>query len=163
MQVGLGFGTLLGRFLVDFGTNLGSKLEPSWDQNRENWAPKSPPVNPSASQTAAHIRIFFRPLEISQKGSVFIRFWVWRKNLEKTWKNIQFFIQFSVCEVLKKFTVSYDSHRFPIPNLYKSNKPSTQNPSWLRLEPRISTEIQPEFNSESATKHTCMLKELYLL
>ena len=33
----------------------------------------SPPVNPSATQTAAHIRIFFRPLEISKKRSVFIR------------------------------------------------------------------------------------------
>ena len=33
MQVGLEFGTLLGRFLVDFGTNLGAKLEPSWHQN----------------------------------------------------------------------------------------------------------------------------------
>ena len=33
MQVGLEFGPLLGRFLVDFGAKLGGKLEPSWHQN----------------------------------------------------------------------------------------------------------------------------------
>ena len=32
MQVGLEFGPLLGRFLVDFGTKLGGKLDPSWFQ-----------------------------------------------------------------------------------------------------------------------------------
>ena len=30
MQVGLAFGTLLERILVDFGAKLGSKFEPSW-------------------------------------------------------------------------------------------------------------------------------------
>ena len=30
MQVGLAFGTLLARILVDFGAKLGGKLEPSW-------------------------------------------------------------------------------------------------------------------------------------
>ena len=41
MQVGLGFGALLGRFLVDFEANLVGKLEPSWEQNRENEGPKT--------------------------------------------------------------------------------------------------------------------------
>ena len=36
MQVGLVFGALLGRFLVDFGAKLGGKLDPSWLQNRSN-------------------------------------------------------------------------------------------------------------------------------
>ena len=40
MQVGLGFGALLERFLVDFGAKLGGKLEPNWGQNRENWGPQ---------------------------------------------------------------------------------------------------------------------------
>ena len=34
MQVGMGFGTLLERILVDFGSNLGGKLGPSWLQNQ---------------------------------------------------------------------------------------------------------------------------------
>ena len=33
MQVGLECGALLGRFWVDFGAKLGSKLDPSWHQN----------------------------------------------------------------------------------------------------------------------------------
>ena len=33
MQVGLEFGPLLGRFLVDIGVKLGGKLDPSWQQN----------------------------------------------------------------------------------------------------------------------------------
>ena len=41
MQVGLGFGPLLGRFLVDFGAKLGPKLDPSWHQNPERGAPKT--------------------------------------------------------------------------------------------------------------------------
>ena len=41
MQVGLGFGALLERFLVDFGAKLGGKLDPSWHQNLENWGPKT--------------------------------------------------------------------------------------------------------------------------
>ena len=40
MQVGLAFGTLLERILVDFVAKLGGKLEPSWNPNRENWGPK---------------------------------------------------------------------------------------------------------------------------
>ena len=35
MQVGLGFGALLKRFLVDSGAKLGGKLGPSWHQNLE--------------------------------------------------------------------------------------------------------------------------------
>ena len=34
MQVGMGFGWLLDRFLVDFGSKLGGKLGPSWHQYR---------------------------------------------------------------------------------------------------------------------------------
>ena len=33
MQIGLDFGALLGRFLVDFGFKLGAKLEPIWTKN----------------------------------------------------------------------------------------------------------------------------------
>ena len=33
MQGALEFGTLLGRIWVDFGSNLGAKLDPSWHQN----------------------------------------------------------------------------------------------------------------------------------
>ena len=36
MQVGMGFGTLLERILVDFGTNLGGKLGPNSLQNLSN-------------------------------------------------------------------------------------------------------------------------------
>ena len=41
MQVGLEFGSLLGRFSVDFGSKLGGKLMPSWYQNRKNEGPKT--------------------------------------------------------------------------------------------------------------------------
>ena len=41
MDVGLGFGWLLDRFLVDFGTKLGGKLEPSWHQNLIKWDTKT--------------------------------------------------------------------------------------------------------------------------
>ena len=34
MQVGMGFGWLLDRFVVDFGSKLGCKLGPSWHQNQ---------------------------------------------------------------------------------------------------------------------------------
>ena len=33
MDVGMGIGRLLDRFLVDFGTILGGKLAPKWHQN----------------------------------------------------------------------------------------------------------------------------------
>ena len=41
MQVGLEFGPLLGRFLVDFGSKLGGKLRPSWHQNPNNEGTKT--------------------------------------------------------------------------------------------------------------------------
>ena len=41
MDVGLGFGWLLGRFLVDFGTKLGGKLGSSWHQNPIKWDTKT--------------------------------------------------------------------------------------------------------------------------
>ena len=41
MDVGLGFGALLGRFLVDFEAKLGGKLGPSWHQNPKNEGPKT--------------------------------------------------------------------------------------------------------------------------
>ena len=41
MDVGLDFGGLLGRFLVDFGSKLGAKLRSSWHQNRKNEGPKT--------------------------------------------------------------------------------------------------------------------------
>ena len=41
MDVGMGSGCLLGRFLVDFRTKLGGKLEPSWHQNPIKWDTKT--------------------------------------------------------------------------------------------------------------------------
>ena len=41
MQVGLEFGPLLGRFLVDFEPKLGAKLGPSWHQNLKNRTPEN--------------------------------------------------------------------------------------------------------------------------
>ena len=41
MQVGMDFGWLLGRFLVDFGVGLGPMLGPSWHQNRRKWGAKT--------------------------------------------------------------------------------------------------------------------------
>ena len=41
MQVGLEFGPLLGRFLVDFGSKLGAKLGASWHQNPNNEGTKT--------------------------------------------------------------------------------------------------------------------------
>ena len=41
MQVGLEFGALLGRFLVDFGAKLGGKLDRSWHQNLKKLGPKT--------------------------------------------------------------------------------------------------------------------------
>ena len=41
MQVGLGFGALLERFLVDFGAKLGGKLDPSCYQHPEKEGPKT--------------------------------------------------------------------------------------------------------------------------
>ena len=35
MQVKIDFGWLLDRFLVDFGTQVGGKLGPSWHQNQK--------------------------------------------------------------------------------------------------------------------------------
>ena len=36
MQVGLGFGPLLERFLMNFDAKLGGNLDPTWHQNEEN-------------------------------------------------------------------------------------------------------------------------------
>ena len=41
MQVDLEIGSLLGRFLVDFGTKLGRKLDPSWYQHPEKRGPET--------------------------------------------------------------------------------------------------------------------------
>ena len=41
MQVGVHFGWLLDGFLIDFGTTLGAKLGPSWQQNRKKWGTKA--------------------------------------------------------------------------------------------------------------------------
>ena len=50
MQVGLEFGTLLDRFLADFGAKLGGKLDPR-HQNPENWGTKTMLKN---HQTSGH-------------------------------------------------------------------------------------------------------------
>ena len=41
MQVGMGFGWLLDRFLIDLCPKLGAKLEPSWHPNRKNEGSKT--------------------------------------------------------------------------------------------------------------------------
>ena len=41
MQVGMDFGSLLDRFLIDFGPKLEAKLGPSWHQNREKLSTKT--------------------------------------------------------------------------------------------------------------------------
>ena len=41
MDVGMDFGWLLDRFLVDFETILGGKLGSSWHQNLKNGGPKT--------------------------------------------------------------------------------------------------------------------------
>ena len=41
MQVGMDFGWLLDRFLMDFEPKLGVKLGPSWHQNRRKWSTKT--------------------------------------------------------------------------------------------------------------------------
>ena len=45
MDVGMGIGRLLDRFLVDFGTILGGKLAPSWHQNPKKDDPKKKSKN----------------------------------------------------------------------------------------------------------------------
>ena len=54
MQVGLAFGTLLGRFWVDFGSKLGGKLGPSWHQNAKNEGPKTMSKKGMRTWTPAH-------------------------------------------------------------------------------------------------------------
>ena len=41
MQVGMDFGWLLDRFLIDLGAKLGAKVGPSWHQNRKKWGTKT--------------------------------------------------------------------------------------------------------------------------
>ena len=41
MQVGMGFGWLLERFMTDFGFNWEGKLAPSWHQNRSKGGTKT--------------------------------------------------------------------------------------------------------------------------
>ena len=41
MQVGMGFGWLLGRIFVDFGSKSEAKLGPNWNQNPKNEGSKT--------------------------------------------------------------------------------------------------------------------------
>ena len=41
MKVGMDFGRLFDRSLVDFGPKLGVKWEPSWLQNQKKWGTKT--------------------------------------------------------------------------------------------------------------------------
>ena len=41
MEVGMDFGWLMDRFLVDFGPKLGVKLGPSWHQDRRKFGTKT--------------------------------------------------------------------------------------------------------------------------
>ena len=52
MQVGMDFGWLLDRFLVDLGAKLGVKLRPSWHQNRRKWGTKTMSKNHQKSGDA---------------------------------------------------------------------------------------------------------------
>ena len=52
MEVGMDFGWLLDRLLVDFGPKLGVKLGPSWHQNRRKWGTKTMSKNHQKSGDA---------------------------------------------------------------------------------------------------------------
>ena len=52
MQVGMDFGSLLDRFLIDFGATLGAKLGPSWHQNLRKWCTKTMSKNHQKSGAA---------------------------------------------------------------------------------------------------------------
>ena len=52
MQVGMDFGWLLDRFLMDFEPKLWVKLEPSWHQNRRKWGTKTMSKNHQKSGAA---------------------------------------------------------------------------------------------------------------
>ena len=52
MEVGMDFGWLLDRFLVDLGAKLGVKLGPSWHQNRRKWGTKTMSTNHQKSGAA---------------------------------------------------------------------------------------------------------------
>ena len=52
MQVGMDFGWLLDRFLMDFEPKLGVKLGPSWHQNRRKWGTKTMSKNHQKSGDA---------------------------------------------------------------------------------------------------------------
>ena len=56
MQVGMGFGWLLDRFLVDVGPKLGAKLGPSWHQNSKKWGTKAMSKNHQKSGAAVGSR-----------------------------------------------------------------------------------------------------------
>ena len=53
MQVGMDFGWLLDRFLMDFEPKLGVKLGPSWHQNRRKWGTKTMSKNHQKSGAAS--------------------------------------------------------------------------------------------------------------
>ena len=52
MEVGMDFGWLLDRFLVDLGPKLGVKLGPSWHPNRKKWGTKTMSTNYQKSEDA---------------------------------------------------------------------------------------------------------------
>ena len=53
MQVGMDFGWLLDRFLMDFEPKLGVKLGPSWHQDRRKWGTKTMSKNHQKSGDAS--------------------------------------------------------------------------------------------------------------
>ena len=53
MEVGMDFGWLLDRFLMDFGAKLGVKLGPSWHQDRRKWGTKMMSKNHQKSGAAS--------------------------------------------------------------------------------------------------------------
>ena len=52
MQIGIDFGRLLDRFLVDLGPKLEVELGPSWHQNRRKWGTKTMSKNHQKSGDA---------------------------------------------------------------------------------------------------------------
>ena len=66
MQVGMDFGWLLDRFLMDFEPKLGVKLGPSWHQNRRKWGTKTMSKNHQKSGAAS-----------GREWSAVVRRWSW--------------------------------------------------------------------------------------
>ena len=70
MQVGMDFGWLLDRFLMDFEPKLGVKLGPSWHQDRRKWGTKTMSKNHQKSGAAGGRKWY-------AGGTRVVRRWSW--------------------------------------------------------------------------------------